>query len=160
MTFYAFFVYSSEISSICNLIISAIALATLITLLIFVLFSKMRANVSLVLLLITMVLSTTAYCIEYLQINLKRTSEYNKFMWIDYDTYVSFDTIVHWQFCAIYIKVAIETSFLLDQRIYTDEAFDFRGLYRKRCFLKAANILSVILFLIMICGSVTLALMN
>ena len=160
MTFRSFFVHSTEISSMCNLVISAIALVCLVTLLIYVLLSKMRGNVSLVLLLVTMVLATTGYCVEYVQVHYTHTHEYGKFMWIEYDTYVSFDTIVHWQFCAIYIKVAIETTFLLDQRIYTDKAFDFSELYRKRCWLKAANILSVMVFLAMICGSVTLAFMN
>jgi len=114
MTFKSFFVYSTEISSMCNLVISAIALFCLVALLIYVLLSKMRGNVSLVLLLVTMVLATTGYCVEYVQVHYTHTHEYGKFMWIDYDTYVSFDTIVHWQFCAIYIKVAIETTFLLD----------------------------------------------
>ncbi len=142
----------------CNLIVSAIVLVGLACLLIYVLASKMRRNVSLVLLLITMLLATTGYCAEWVQVHYDGV--YGKLTWIEYDTYVSFDTIVHWQFCAIYIKVAIETKMLLDQRIYIDSTFDFSELHRKRMWLKIANILNVIVFLAMWFGSVTLALMN
>ena len=38
--------------------------------------------------------------------------------WIALDFYWSFDTLVHWILCQIYLGVAIEAKYLLDLRTY------------------------------------------
>jgi hypothetical protein len=79
---------------------------------------------------------------------------YGEWMEIEFDAYISFDTLVHWQICSIYIKVAIEAKYLLDSRIYLEDGFDFSELHNKRRNLRIANIVNVLICAVMLAGAV------
>ena len=137
---------------------SAVAFTGLLGLLAYALATEIRHNVSLVLLLLTMALATGAYLAQVTEYEF--THVYTKLMDIEFDAYISFDTLVHWQICAIYIKVAIEAKYLLDQRIYLEDGFDFTELNTKRSCLKIANIVNVVICVSMLVGAVVLTWMG
>ena len=78
---------------------------------------------------------------------------YHGVMWIAFDFYWSFDTIVHWMVCLIYLRVTIEAKYLLDLRTYAYNS-SMQAIDKDKDYLSKANILMIVIFSLMLIGGV------
>ena len=72
---------------------------------------------------------------------------------VEYTVYAlstSTDILVHWIFCEIYLKLAIEVKYLLDNRIYSDNSGLILDFNRENCCLRTANFSNIVICLILV----------
>ena len=131
---------ATNISKKANMYIWGISFCVLLLTLIMISLTENRHNYRLILLVLTMM------AVEGSQFIFQELREHDTSHKLIADAfYVSSDTYVHWLFCLIYLKLAIDVKYLLDKRIYLSNSSIIKQCKRDNLYLDMAHCLNIVI---------------
>jgi len=118
----------------------------MLIMLIYVLATHHRSNLRLIVLVLVIIINSVFYSWSLLEF----TKNKEDITFILVGITETFDTLAHWLISEVYLKLALEVTFLLNKSIYLDNQHLMHQYYRLNCWLKILNFTNILACLILL----------